>query len=176
MKSKIVHSRQSDEWETPQWLFDELNSIFNFDCDLAASEDNYKCDTYYTKDIFDPITSIFPFTVHKSIFCNPPYSRIKDFLGCLKRSFEFDKQIKSVWLLPARTCTKWFHEIVLPHAHYIGFIKGRLKFGNSINSAPFPSIIVVFDLNKNYANPLHLKQRIQTFDLLTLAVLYNKFI
>lgn len=47
-------------------------------------------------------------------------------------------------LLPARTDTKWFHEWVLPYAE-IYFIKGRLKFGDSKNSAPFPSMIVIFD-------------------------------
>ena len=52
-------------------------------------------------------------------------------------------------LLPARTDTIWFHEWVLPYAD-IYFIKGRLKFGNSKNSAPFPSMIVVFDGNKKH--------------------------
>lgn len=46
-------------------------------------------------------------------------------------------------LIPARTDTRWFHEYVYPYAE-IRFIKGRLKFGNSLNSAPFPSMIVIF--------------------------------
>ena len=49
-----------------------------------------------------------------------------------------------VMLLPARTDTKWFHEYIYNKAE-IRFIKGRLKFGNSKNVAPFPSMIVVFD-------------------------------
>lgn len=53
-----------------------------------------------------------------------------------------------VMLLPARTDTKWFHEYVLPYAE-IYFIKGRLKFGDSKNSAPFPSMIAVFDKAKS---------------------------
>ena len=48
-----------------------------------------------------------------------------------------------VMLIPARTDTRWFHEYVYPYAE-IRFIKGRLKFGNSLNSAPFPSMIVIF--------------------------------
>ena len=50
-----------------------------------------------------------------------------------------------MFLIPARTDTRWFHEIVLPHAAEIRFVKGRLKFGGAANSAPFPSIIVVFN-------------------------------
>ncbi len=46
-------------------------------------------------------------------------------------------------LLPARTDTKWFHEYVL-HKAEIRFIKGRLKFGDGNNSAPFPSMVVIY--------------------------------
>ena len=49
----------------------------------------------------------------------------------------------AVFLLPARTDTEWFHEIVLPFASEIRFVKGRLKFGKSENSAPFPSVVIV---------------------------------
>jgi DNA N-6-adenine-methyltransferase (Dam) len=48
-----------------------------------------------------------------------------------------------VCLLPARTDSAWWHECVLPHAE-IRYIRGRLKFNGSGNSAPFPSAIVIF--------------------------------
>lgn len=47
-----------------------------------------------------------------------------------------------VLLLPARTDTKWFHEYLYGKAE-IRFIKGRLKFGDSKNGAPFPSMVVI---------------------------------
>jgi site-specific DNA-methyltransferase (adenine-specific) len=50
----------------------------------------------------------------------------------------------AVYLIPARTDTRWFHELVLPFASEIRFIKGRLKFGDAKNSAPFPSMLVVY--------------------------------
>ena len=46
-------------------------------------------------------------------------------------------------LIPARTDTKAFHEYIYRKAE-IRFVKGRLKFGNAQNSAPFPSMVVVF--------------------------------
>lgn len=49
-------------------------------------------------------------------------------------------------LTPARTDTKRFHEYIYGNAE-IWFIKGRLKFGDCENSAPFPSMIVVFGEN-----------------------------
>lgn len=55
------------------------------------------------------------------------------------------KQYKNtvVMLLPARTDTKAFHEYIYGKAE-IRFIKGRLKFGDGKNSAPFPSMLVIF--------------------------------
>ena len=48
---------------------------------------------------------------------------------------------KAVFLIPARTDTKWFHDLIY-NKYDIQFIKGRLKFGDSKNSAPFPSMFV----------------------------------
>ena len=71
-------------------------------------------------------------------FINCPYDRIGKWLLRAK-----DAPL-TVYLIPARTDVKWFHEIVLPYASEIRFIKGRLKFGGSKNSEPFPSMIVIF--------------------------------
>lgn len=49
-----------------------------------------------------------------------------------------------VMLIPARTDTRYFHEFIYHKAREIRFIKGRLKFGDQKNSAPFPSMVVVF--------------------------------
>ena len=48
-----------------------------------------------------------------------------------------------VCLIPSRTDTKYFHDYCMK-ASKIFFIKGRLKFGDAKNSAPFPSAIVIF--------------------------------
>jgi hypothetical protein len=75
----------------------------------------------------------------KRVFCNPPYGPgIEDWL---KRGLEAEI---AVYLIPARTDTRWFHNIVIPMAREIRFIKGRLKFGDAVNSAPFPSMVVIF--------------------------------
>ena len=47
MFSKILYSRKSDEWETPQDLFDKLNEIYRFDLDVCATEQNAKCDRFF---------------------------------------------------------------------------------------------------------------------------------
>lgn len=79
------------------------------------------------------------------MFCNPPYGReIGDWVEkCYLESK--NKNTICVMLIPARTDTRWFHDFIYKKPNIeIRFIKGRLKFGNSKNSAPFPSMVVVF--------------------------------
>jgi site-specific DNA-methyltransferase (adenine-specific) len=54
----------------------------------------------------------------------------------------------AVFLLPARTDTIWFHDIVLKFAEEIRFLKGRLRFGDGAGQAPFPSMVVVMRRQK----------------------------
>jgi hypothetical protein len=51
-------------------------------------------------------------------------------------------------LIPSRTDTRWWHEDVMT-ADEIRFVKGRLKFGDAVNAAPFPSAIVVWHGKNN---------------------------
>ena len=78
------------------------------------------------------------------VFCNPPYGR-KETAEWVKKCYEESRKENTlvVMLIPSRTDTKYFHKYIYPNAE-IRFIKGRLKFGNSANSAPFPSMIVIF--------------------------------
>jgi hypothetical protein len=73
---------------------------------------------------------------------NPPYG--KDIIKWLaKAAFGGAKIV--VALLPVRTDTKWFHYYCyLQRNVEIEFLKGRLKFGGCKNSAPFPSMVVIF--------------------------------
>lgn len=48
--SAIVYQNFSDEWETPQDLFNELDAEFHFTVDVAASDERHKCERYYTKE------------------------------------------------------------------------------------------------------------------------------
>ena len=78
-----------------------------------------------------------------TVFCNPPYGRdIADWVRkCSEENAKWHNTI--VMLIPARTDTKYFHDYIYGKAE-IRFIKGRLKFGDAKNAAPFPSMVVVF--------------------------------
>lgn len=81
----------------------------------------------------------------ETVFCNPPYGKaIKDWV---KKSSEEARKPDTlvVMLIPARTDTRYFHDYIYQKPNVeVRFVKGRLKFGDSGNSAPFPSMVVVF--------------------------------
>ena len=76
------------------------------------------------------------------VFCNPPYSQISKWVEKAFYESKTDNTV-IVLLIPSRTDTRYFHDYIYNRAE-IRFIKGRLKFGESINSAPFPSMVVIF--------------------------------
>ncbi len=127
MRTEAIFSSASDHWETPAETYAALNREFGFTfdpCPLNAERDGRK----------------IPWSGR--VFCNPPYSAIDAFLrrGLYHLAKE-DCEIL-VYLLPARTDTRWFHAYCL-HGE-IRFLRGRLKFGKAKNSAPFPSMVAIF--------------------------------
>lgn len=144
MKGKeILFSKKSDDWETPEFLLEELSKEFHFDLDMAATESNAKC-WQYIVNIDDEIYNTKKIEINGYAFCNPPYSNQRKFI-----EFSIKHNIRTVFLLPSRTDTKLFHDLIYKNPLMeIRFLKGRLKFSNSENSAPFPSMIVVFKGSK----------------------------
>lgn len=137
--TKGMYSSETDNWATPQWLFDELNEEFHFTLDPCASNDNHKCDKYYTeKD-----DGLIQDWGKETVFCNQPYGR--QIGRWVEKCFYTHTHTGNtcVMLVPARTDTGWFHKYIYGIAE-IRFIKGRLRFGNSTQNAPFPSMIVVY--------------------------------
>lgn len=139
MNKEVMFSSATDNWATPQDFFNNLNAEFHFDLDVCADEINHKCDKYYTKEQ-DGLTMPWKGIV----WCNPPYGR--EIGSWVRRAlFAFVSGSTVVMLIPARTDTKWFHDYIYKRDNVeIRVVKGRLKFGNGKNSAPFPSMVVVF--------------------------------
>ena len=140
MNNDLMFSSKTCEWATPQDFFDRLNAEFKFTLDPCASAENHKCDKYYTKSEDGLIQD----WSGETVFCNPPYGREigRWVCKCFREVF-YGKCPCVVMLLPARTDTRWFHDYIYNKAE-IRFIPGRLKFNSQKNSAPFPSMVVVF--------------------------------
>lgn len=144
MNTEIMFSSKTDLWETPQEFFNKLNDEFHFTLDVCAIPDNAKCEVYYTPQQ-DGLSQIW----NGVCWCNPPYGR--GIANWVRRAVsESLKGTTVVMLLPARTDTIWFHDYIYHNKRAeIRFIRGRLKFGGSKNSAPFPSMVVIFHGTKD---------------------------
>lgn len=134
--NKGLFTSNTDLWATPQDFFDKLNEEFNFELDVCANDENAKCDRYFTRET-DGLKQDWTGVC----WMNPPYGR--EIGKWVKKAYESSLNGATVvCLVPARTDTKWWHEYCMKGE--IRLVKGRLKFGGSKNSAPFPSAVVIF--------------------------------
>lgn len=134
-------SSATDQWATPQDFFDQQNALYGpFDVDVCADSTNAKCQRFFDKSA-DGLQQKWS----GKCWMNPPYGR--EIGRWMKKAYESSLNgALVVCLVPARTDTNWWHDYAMNGE--ITFIKGRLKFGGSKNSAPFPSALVVFGVNK----------------------------
>lgn len=137
MLNRALFSSKTDQHATPQEFFDKLNAEFKFTLDVCADASNAKCKRYFTKDD-DGLSKKWDGVV----WMNPPYGR--EIGKWVEKAYLSYNQFTSVvCLLPARTDTRWWHDFIEGTAE-VRFVRGRLKFGDAKNSAPFPSVVVVF--------------------------------
>ena len=152
LNTAVMFGKASDEWSTPQEFFDVLAREFEPTLDAAASSANTKCEHFYSLGIDalgEDWSAADVFGMRPVVWLNPPYSRCREFIA--KAAQEARKGCTVVALVPSRTDTRWWHEHVWDASANacrpgveIRFIKGRLKFGEGKNSAPFPSVVVIF--------------------------------
>lgn len=145
--NKVLFSSERMDWETPNELFLELNKEFSFTLDAASSHENAKCERHYTEKE-DGLSQNWG---GETVWCNPPYG--KELPKWIKKCAEEGKKKNTtvVMLIPARTDTRAFHEYIYGKSE-IRFLRGRVKFVGAKNSAPFPSMIVVFKGESNATN------------------------
>jgi len=133
----IVHfSSKTDLWATPPELFARLNEEFHFTLDVCALPQNAKCRRFFTPE-HDGLKQRWS----GCSWMNPPYGRTIG-LWMRKAWEESQRGVTVVCLVPARTDTAWWHDYAARGE--VRFLRGRLKFSNCKNSAPFPSAIVIF--------------------------------
>jgi phage N-6-adenine-methyltransferase len=136
-KGRVYWRHASDVWSTPQAFFDALDGEFHFTLDVCAIATNAKCDRYFTPEQ-DGLAQEWQ---QETVWCNPPYSHVAQWIA---KSYEASKAGATVVCLTyAKTDTRWWHTYCLPYAE-IRYLKGRLKFAGSKNSAPSPSAVVIF--------------------------------
>lgn len=136
-KDNIHFSSKTDLWSTPQDFYEKYNKIYNFKLDPCSTHENTKCENHFTIDD----NGLEQDWGKASVWMNPPYGR--EIKAWMKKAYESSFHGATVvCLVPSRTDTAWWHDYSMKGD--IEFIRGRLKFGDAKNPAPFPSAIVVF--------------------------------
>jgi phage N-6-adenine-methyltransferase len=156
--SVFLDAADTVEWGTPPEFFNAMNREFHFTLDAAASDTNHKCDKYYTNK---------QDAIHKKwrgrVWINPPYGReLKHWMKKATHEIAKERTEVIVFLVPVRSSTQWWHNIVMRHAEEIRFVNGGLAFHNfkhgydggaAPKPAPYPLCIIVF--RKHLGPPIY---------------------
>ena len=135
-KMAIHFSSKTTEWQTPRAFFQAIDTEFELNTDVCATNQNKMCKKFFSKKEDGLKQDWFG----RRCWLNPPYGR--EIGKWVEKAATGGADIV-VALLPARTDTKWFHDHIYKKSE-IRFLRGRLKFGTSKTSAPFPNMIVIF--------------------------------
>ncbi len=135
-----MFTSEKQDHETPDDFYNKLNEEFGFTIDAAATAQNAKCARFITPEQ-DALAAHWG-APGETVWCNPPYNKVADWM---KQGYESSvaNSCIVVMLVPSRTDTKWFREFA--SRGIIRFVVGRLKFKNTESSAPFPSMLVIFN-------------------------------
>lgn len=140
-KLAVCHKKSTPKTDlhcTPKAFFEYLQKQFKvkFTIDIAASAKNAMC-----RKFIDEKKDTLKSTWQGIAWCNPPYSKAKEFVAhCLENAQHGNGS--TFMLLAARTDRAWW--IHTKNAYAIVYIKGRLKFAGAPAGAPFPSVVIVF--------------------------------
>jgi transcriptional regulator with XRE-family HTH domain len=150
-----LKSSASVDWNTPSEFLERLYPLVNgrFACDPCSPTPN------------GPVRALVHFTAEDdglsldwpigAIWVNPPYARGLTGQWTSKCRQEAENGVGPIFgLIPARTDTAWWHDSVAHHAH-VAFLRRRLAFGSSDNSAPFPSALAIWGLDEDRLAMLH---------------------
>jgi hypothetical protein len=129
---KIQGTRDSDNYATPIKFYKQINDKYNFTFDPCPFKHDFSWDGLSVD-------------WNGNVYCNPPYSSIEPFLEKGVGELLKHKCDKVVFLIPIRSDTKYWHNIIMKYASEIIFVQGRLNFNESKSPAPFPCVLIIFD-------------------------------
>lgn len=131
-------SKPTDEWGTPNWLYNVLNKEFVFDCDVAASHSNHKHNNFIYQEQ-DALAH--PLLWGERNFCNPPYSNI---LPWYKTAVTLRDCSRSTTCFVTKYDPSTRHGVfAAQEMDEIRIVEHRITFEGAPNCANFPSAIMV---------------------------------
>lgn len=140
------NNEERDEWQTPQWLFDNLNNQYEFKSDCCASKENTKCKHYYTKE--KPFED-FSQDIVDMAWMNPPFSKASEMF---EHFFKVIKQGVAIYRCDNMETRIW-QEVIFPNASWVFIPNKRIAYeGMNGNGSRFPSALIGFGLEPPNTN------------------------
>ncbi len=134
----VHYTSNTSEWYTPQHIIRRVLDMFQVidldPCSNSKNDPNVPARFHYTKEE-DGLKQPW----HGYVYMNPPYGdEIGPWVEKLCNEYEAGNVALAIALVPARTDTAWFARL---WRFPLCFVRGRLRFSNGDNSAPFPSVV-----------------------------------
>ena len=131
-----------DHWRTPEVVVNRLDFEFEFDTDVAASDENHLFENYITQEMDAMVT---PWGWNN--FCNPPYSDVSPWIHRAYNQGLYRR--KTVMLLPSDTAVQWFATGLLLANEIRFLVGGRISFlfpgdGRKVTGNPKGSLLFIF--------------------------------
>jgi site-specific DNA-methyltransferase (adenine-specific) len=146
-KATQARRKRQGDYSTPQDLFAHYDRLYNFSLDVCATAANAKCPHYFTPEQ-DGLQQPW----HGTCWMNPPYHQAEIPKWIRKAYEESQRGAVVVALLPVRTGSAWYHELVHPYAA-VTFLRGRIKFAGLTTNAREDSMIAVFGMAQDTPRP-----------------------
>jgi len=144
---KNVFKSKSEEYETPKEIFEPLQKEFNLQLDVCATNENKKCNIFFTKQD-DALTKDW----NRNFWMNPPFGRY--LRHWVAKAFDESQKhkVNGVLILPVRSNTLWWHKYIIDTKAEVRFLKGETKFVGHKRGLWLPFAIVIFKLKKEVRN------------------------
>jgi len=120
-----------DLWQTPLSLFETLNMEFEFNCDVASTDQNHLVKEDWLTEEDDALSLATSWGGVN--WCNPPFSNILPWVEAAIR--KHNQGLTTVMLLPSDTSVKWF-KLAFESCNEVRFISGRISFINAETKKP----------------------------------------
>lgn len=133
-----------NDWRTPSWFFEKINSVFDFQVDGASDGSNNLLPEFHTEGTCNGIRN--EDYANRRVFINPPFNQLSDgywFQDVVKQLRNPDNLGLVAILCPVRPETRYWHELVWPHAtvfipnkriNYVSPITGKIQNGIAVPS------------------------------------------
>ncbi len=125
------------DYATPKPFYNRLEAEFHFTLDPCASPDNAKCAKFFTYHD----NGLVQDWGHEIVFMNPPYGYQTE--AWMAKAFNASQEGATVvCLIPARTSTRWWHDIAMKGE--VRFVRGKIRFVGMKHESPVPHAIIIF--------------------------------